>query len=369
MATLVTPRSVLEPKVAAKSLARKKEIPPVSVAVIGYGYWGPNLVRNLAETPGARVVAVADLNEERLDRVRERYPTVRTTTDVTEILTSPTVDAAVIATPVRTHFRLALAALRAGKHVLVEKPIASTSEEAMILIREAEARKLVLMVDHTFVYTGAVTKIRELVASGALGEIYYYDSVRVNLGLFQSDVNVLWDLAVHDLGIIDAVMPQKPVGVSAYGVSHVLGQPENIGYLTLIFPRNQIAHLHVNWLAPVKVRRTLIGCQEKMILYDDLEPSEKIKLYDKGAASLPTDEARHELLVSYRYGDMTAPRLDATEALRTEVLHFIDCINTGAKPLTDGGAGLRVVRILEAAEHSRRTGGGMVQVIPAAEYD
>lgn len=370
MATLVRPRSVLEAKLEAKPLARKKgEIPPVSVGMVGYGYWGPNLVRNLAETPGVRVVAVADLSEERLDRVKERYPAVRTTTDVTEILTSPTVDAVVIATPVRTHFRLAMAALRAGKHVLIEKPISSTSEEAMILIREAEARKLVLMVDHTFVYTGAVTKIRELVASGALGEIYYYDSVRVNLGLFQSDVNVLWDLAVHDLGIIDAVMPQKPVGVSAYAVSHVLGQPENIGYLTLIFPRNQIAHLHVNWLAPVKVRRTLIGCQEKMILYDDLEPSEKIKLYDKGATSLPTDEARHELLVTYRYGDMSAPWLDTTEALRTAVLHFIDCINTGAKPLTDGWAGLRVVRILEAAEHSRRTGGGMVQVIPATEYE
>lgn len=371
MAIAPRPRATSATRDAPKPMVQRKrhqELRPVSVGVVGYGYWGPNLVRNFAEIPGARVVAVADLDPERLDRVRDRYPSVRVTTDATQMINSPDIDAVIVATPVKSHFHLALAALRAGKHVLLEKPIASTSEEAMVLIREAEQRKRVLMVDHTFVYSGAVRKIRELIASGVLGEIYYYDSVRVNLGLFQSDVNVLWDLAVHDLGIIDAVMPEKPVGVSAYGVSHILGQPENIGYLTLVFPRNQIAHLHVNWLAPVKVRRTLIGCREKMVLYDDLEPSEKIKLYDKGAALLPTDEARHELLVSYRYGDMTAPWLDTAEALRTEALHFVDCINTGSSPLTDGWAGLRVVRTLEAAEHSRRTGGGIVRVSPATEY-
>ncbi len=254
----------------------------IGIGVIGYGYWGPNLVRNFAEAPGARLVSVCDARAERLVEARRRYPFVQTTERYQELLTEPSVDAVAIATPVSTHFELAVEALRSDRHVLVEKPLASTSEQATELIDEAARRNRVLMVDHTFVYTGAVRKIRELVAQRALGDIYYYDSVRVNLGLFQHDVNVIWDLAVHDLSIMDFILPGEPVAVSATGISNIPGQPENVAYITLFFADNKIAHLHVNWLAPVKVRRTLIGGSERMIVYDDLEPSEKVKIYDKG---------------------------------------------------------------------------------------
>src|SRR4029453_6883737 len=267
-----------------------------------------------------------------------------------------------IATPVSSHFDLAMAALRAGKHVLVEKPLASNSEQAVQLIDEAATRELVLMVDHTFVYTDAVRKVRELIASGALGEIYYYDAVRVNLGLFQHDVNVIWDLAIHDLSIMDYVLPTKATAVSATGISHIPGQPENVAYITLFFATPQIAHVHVNWLTPVKVRHTLIGGNEKMILYDDLEPSEKVKIYDKGVTLSQRPEAVYEMLVSYRSGDMWAPRLDSTEALQTEAQHFIDCIENNGQPETDGEAGLRLVKIVEAAEKSLRTRGQLVQI-------
>jgi predicted dehydrogenase len=281
-----------------------------------------------------------------------RYPAIKVTTDARELCKDPEIDAIIVVTPVSTHFELAVEALRAGKHVLVEKPLAATSEQALTLIEEAQRRNLVLMVDHTFVYTGAVRKIREIVTSNTLGDIYYYDSVRVNLGLFQSDVNVIWDLAVHDLSIMDYVLPIKPIAVSATGISHIPGKPENVAYMTLFFPNRQIAHLHVNWLAPVKVRRTLIGGSERMIVYDDLEPSEKVKIYDRGVTLFPQSEAAYELLVSYRSGDMRAPRLDVTEGLRTETLHFIDCIENNKRPETDGQAGLRIVRIVEAAEKS-----------------
>lgn len=334
----------------------------IRVGVIGYGYWGPNIVRNFMEVPGATVVVVSDLSSERLDQVRVRYPSIKVTTDARELFTDPEIDAIVVVTPVSTHFELAVAALRAGKHVLVEKPLAATSGQALTLIEEAQRRNLVLMVDHTFVYTGAVRKIREMVASNTLGDIYYYDSVRVNLGLFQSDVNVIWDLAVHDLSIMDYVLPVKPIAVSATGISHIPGKPENVAYMTLFFPNRQIAHLHVNWLAPVKVRRTLIGGSERMIVYDDLEPSEKVKVYDRGVTLFPQSEAAYELLVSYRSGDMRAPRLDVTEGLRTETLHFIDCIENNKRPETDGQGGLRIVRIIEAAEKSLRNRGQLEEI-------
>jgi len=334
----------------------------IRVGVIGYGYWGPNIVRNFMEAPGATVVAVCDERSERLEQVNARYPSVKTTTNPPELFADPEIDAIAVVTPVTTHFDLALQALQADKHVLVEKPLASTSEQALRLIEEARHRNRVLMVDHTFVYTGAVRKIREIVASNTLGEIYYYDSVRVNLGLFQADVNVIWDLAVHDLSIMDYVLPIKPTAVSATGISHINGKPENVAYMTLFFPNRQIAHLHVNWLAPVKVRRTLIGGSEKMIVYDDLEPSEKVKVYDRGVNLFPQSEAAYELLVSYRSGDMHAPRLDATEGLRTEALHFIDCIENGKQPETDGLAGLRIVRIVEAAEKSLRNRGQLEEI-------
>lgn len=334
----------------------------IGIGVIGYGYWGPNLVRNFSEAPGASLVGVSDLRAETLAAASRRYPGARMTTAPSELFSDPAVDAVAIATPVSTHFELAMQALKAGKHVLVEKPLAATSEDAARLVEEAARRKLVLMVDHTFVYTGAVRKIREMVVEGALGDIFYYDSVRVNLGLFQHDVNVIWDLAVHDLSIMDFVLPSSPLAVSATGISHLSGQPENVAYITLFFADTLIAHLHVNWLAPVKFRRTLIGGSKSMIVYDDVEPSEKVKVYDKGVTVSQSPEAVYELLVSYRSGDMRAPKLDQTEGLQTEARHFIDCIENAKPPLTDGDAGLRVVRLLEAAEKSMRARGQLVEL-------
>jgi predicted dehydrogenase len=337
----------------------------IRIGVIGYGYWGPNLVRNFYETPGVEVARVSDLRAERLKLVQSRYPTVEVTENQRELVEDPSIDAVAIATPVSTHYDLALRALQAGKHVFVEKPLAATAEQVRRLLDAAEKARRVLMVDHTFVYTGAVRKIRELVDDGSLGEIYYYDSTRVNLGLFQHDVNVIWDLAVHDLSIMDHVMPAAPVAVSATGLSHVEGSAENVAFLTLFFDGPQIAHLHVNWLAPVKVRRTLIGASKKMIVYDDIEQSEKIKVYDKGITlNRKTDPAEkmYQVLVGYRTGDMLAPNLDMTEALRVEAAHFVDCVQSGKPPISDGQAGLRVVQILEAATESMRQRGRPVEL-------
>jgi predicted dehydrogenase len=284
-------------------------------------------------------------------------------TDAEAIFRDPAVGAVVIVTPVSTHFGFAKRALEAGKHVLVSKPLTASSAEARELIDLAASRRLTLLVDHTFVYTGAVQKIHDLVSSGQIGDVYYYDSVRVNLGLFQHDVSVLWDLAVHDLSILDYVLPARPEAVSAVGMRHVDGEPENIAYLTLFFPGRLIAHIHVNWLAPVKVRRTLIGGSKQMIVYDDLEPSEKIKIYDRGISLTDVSaEGVYNLLVSYRTGDMWAPRLEQTEALRLEIAQFLECITTGRAPVTDGESGLRVVRILEAAHQSMREQGRPVSL-------
>lgn len=332
----------------------------IGIGVIGYGYWGPNLVRNFVENSSAKVVAVADFREERLRSASLRYPGIKVTPVAQELIGDPHIDAVAIATPVSSHYELAMAALRAGKHVLVEKPLTASSDQACRLIDEALRRHLVLMVDHTFVYTGAVRKIRELVTLGELGDIYYYDSIRVNLGLFQHDVNVIWDLAVHDLAIMDYVLLTQPKAVSATGMSHIPGSPENIAYMTLFFEGNLIGHIHVNWLAPVKLRNTLIGGSRKMILYNDLEPSEKIKVYDKGVMVSTNSESLYQILIGYRTGDMWAPRLDHTEALRTEVQHFVDCIRETKRPVTDGESGLRVVRILEAATESMKAAGRLV---------
>ncbi len=336
----------------------------IRVGVVGYGYWGPNLVRNFAECPSAEVVAVSDLHPERLATVAKRYPAIATTTDHRDLLKRSDLDAVVIATPVSTHFEIAQAALDAGKHVLVEKPLAATSDQVRRLMELAARRQRVLLVDHTFVYTGAVRKIRELITGGRIGEIYYYDSARVNLGLFQHDVNVLWDLAVHDLSIMDHLLDQKPVAVSATGISHVPGKPENIAYLTLFFDSTLIAHIHVNWLAPVKLRRTLIGGSREMIVYDDLEPIEKVKVYDKGITvnDNPDAESVYRMLVGYRAGDMWAPNVEGPEALRTEAMHFLDCIGNGAQPVTGGECGLRVVRLLEAATRSMAERGRAVEL-------
>lgn len=337
----------------------------IRVGVVGCGYWGPNLIRNFAESGRTELRVVCDLQAERLAKLRARYPAVRMVTDFEAVASDPELDAVALATPVGTHHPLALRLLRAGKHVLVEKPLAVTAQQVQELIAAAERADRVLMVDHTFVFTGAVRKIKELVSSGALGDIYYYDSVRVNLGLFQHGVNVLWDLAVHDLSIMDHVLGMQPQAVSATGVSHVPGEPENIGYLTVFFDGGLLAHVHVNWLSPVKVRRTLIGGSRKMILFDDLEPSEKVKVYDRGITVDRDREQIYNLLISYRMGDMWAPQLDTTEALRSVVAHFADCIERGSRPVTDGAAGLRVVRILEAAAASMRGRGQPVE-LPAA---
>jgi predicted dehydrogenase len=334
----------------------------IGVGVIGYGYWGPNLVRNFNEALCSRVVAVCDLSSQRLAQVQRRYPTVKTTTDYRELLSDPAIDAIAVATPVSTHFDLAMQVLRAGKHVLVEKPLTTTVEQGERLLEQAARGKRVLMVDHTFVYTGAVRKIRELVTGGQVGKLYYYDSVRVNLGLFQHDVNVLWDLAVHDLSIMDYVLNARPEAVAATGIAHVPGQPKDVAYLTCVFGSNLMAHFHVNWLAPVKIRRTLIGGDQRMIVYDDLEPSEKVKIYDKGIILNNEPEGRYQLLISYRSGDMHAPQLDTLEALRTEALHFVECIEQDRQPLTDGQAGLRVVQILEAANQSLANCGRPVEL-------
>jgi predicted dehydrogenase len=336
----------------------------IGIGVIGYGYWGPNLVRNFAESQRTRVVAVGDLRSQRLDLVRGRYPAVRTTTDFREVINDPAVDAVAIATPVSTHFELGMAALEAGKHLMVEKPLTGSADEAARLIELAARKNRVLFVGHTFIYTGAVRKIRELVDNDTIGDIYYYDSVRVNLGLFQHDINVIWDLAVHDLAIMDFILGKEPVAVSATGVSHVPGKPEDIAYVTVFFEDRLIGHVHVSWLAPVKVRRTLVGGSRKMIVYDDLEPSEKIKVYDKGITLSESPDAAYQMRVGYRAGDMWAPQIDISEALGRMVGHFAECIDAGAAPMTDGQAGLRVVRILEAATRSMAERGRVVELQP-----
>jgi predicted dehydrogenase len=334
----------------------------IGIGVIGYGYWGPNLVRNFSELSECRVVSVSDLRPERLAQVQARYPTIKTTNDAQELLKDSKIDAIVIATPVSTHFELAMQALHAGKHVLVEKPLTATAEQGERLVEEALRCQRVLMVDHTFVYTGAVRKIKELLSEQKLGQLYYYDSVRVNLGLFQHDVSVLWDLAVHDLSIMDYLLDHQPCAVSAVGVAHVPGQPKDVAYVNCFFNSHLIAHFHVNWLAPVKIRRTLIGGDRQMIVYDDLEPSERIKVYNKGITLNNGPEGIYQLLVGYRTGDMWAPQLDQTEAIRLEAEHFIECIERNKEPLTSGRVGLRVVRILEAATHSMTQRGRPVEL-------
>lgn len=334
----------------------------IGIGVIGYGYWGPNLVRNFSQVPDARVLAVCDQRLERRAQVERVYPSIKTYADVGEMLRNPAIDAVAIATPVSSHFPLALAALQAGKHIFVEKPFTATAEEAERLLEEGEKRRLTVMVDHTFIYTSAVRKIKEMLDDGSLGDLYYYDSVRVNLGLFQHDVNVLWDLAVHDLSIMDYLIGRSPTMIAATGMAHVSGRPENMAYLTCFFSNNLIAHFHVNWMAPVKLRKTLIGGSEKMIVYDDIEMSEKIKVYDKGIIVSEADDAIYQRHVGYRTGDMWAPRLDNIEALKIESEHFVECVQTGQQPLSSGQSGLRVVRILEAASRSMANHGQPVQI-------
>jgi predicted dehydrogenase len=322
----------------------------LKLGVIGYGYWGPNVARNFSAHPDCHVAAISDKNPKALGQALSRHPSARVTSDPADVMESPDIDAVAIVTPISTHYDLARKALANGKHVFVEKPFTATSDEAEELIELADRKNLQIMVDHTFLFTGAVRKIKELVDGGVLGPLYYYDSTRVNLGLFQHDVNVIWDLAPHDVSIMDHLIGVEPELVVATGGAHLNGFAD-MAYVTLYFPNNVIAHLNVNWLSPVKVRTTLIGGQRKMLVWNDLEPAEKIKVYDKGVEAI-SEEGRHRLLVSYRSGDMWAPRVEEGEALQREARYFLDCIASRARPFNDGKAGLRVVRILEAADES-----------------
>jgi predicted dehydrogenase len=334
----------------------------LGVGVVGYGYWGPNLVRNFSASAAAKIVAVSDRESSRLASLARLHPDVTGTTRYEDLLENPAIDAIAVATPAHSHYDLALAALKAGKHVLVEKPLAPTADQVRRLIDEADRRGLTLMVDHTFLYTPSVRKISELVQRGELGEVYYYDSTRVSLGLFQSDVSVIWDLAVHDLSIIDHIIDEQPVAVSATGSRHVAGSPENMAHITLFFDSPCVAHINVNWLSPVKVRKTLIGGSKKMIVYDDMEPTEKIKIYDKGVTIDGSAEKAHQLRIGYRAGDMWAPHISPKEALQSEVEHFVDCVRNGASPLCDGLSGLRVIEVLEAASRSVARQGAPVAI-------
>jgi predicted dehydrogenase len=322
----------------------------IKLGVIGYGYWGPNVVRNFALQPDCRVVTICDKNPKAMGQVLGRHPSVQVTTNPEELLRSPEIDAVAIVTPVSTHYALARKALENGKHVFVEKPLTATSAEAEDLIELADRKNLQVMVDHTFLFTGAVRKLKELIDGGVLGPLYYYDSTRVNLGLFQHDVNVIWDLAPHDLSIMDYLIGVEPELVVATGGAH-LDDMEDVAYITLYFPGKIIAHINVNWLSPVKVRTTLIGGERKMVVWNDLETTEKIKVYDKGV-KVGSEQGVYQLLVSYRSGDMWAPRVEDAEALKLEARYFLDCVMSGQRPFNDGRAGLRVVRILEAATES-----------------
>lgn len=337
----------------------------VKVGVIGCGYWGPNLLRNLAENESAELRWICDLDSRRMAAMGRRYPAAQLTADSNLLLADPALDAVVIATPVGTHFSFAQAALAAGKHVLVEKPLTTSVAEAEQLVALAERQGLTLMVDHTFVYTGAVRKIREMVTSGELGDLLYFDATRINLGLFQDDINVVWDLAPHDLSIMDFVIARQPQAVTATGSCHIKKGIENIAYVMLHFPDEFIAHFHFNWLSPVKIRHTLIAGSRKMVVYDDIEPTEKVRVYDSGVTATQKEdqldrEAAYRTLVSYRTGDVWVPKLDTTEALRYVCEEFLAAITEKRAPLTDGHAGLRVVRLLDAAQRSINQGGSPI---------
>ncbi len=336
----------------------------IKFGVIGYGYWGPNVVRNLAQLDGSQVVVVCDKSPASQKRIQKAFPNTRVTANASEVMTSNDVDAVAIVTPVWTHYELTKAALEHGKHVFVEKPFTSNTEQAEELIELAARKHLQIMVDHTFLFTGAVRKIDKLVSDGTLGKIFYYDSMRVNLGLFQHDVNVIWDLAPHDLSIIDHLIEETPEAISATGQSH-LNQHEDVAYITIYFPDKIIAHINVNWLSPVKVRTTLIGGEKKMLVWNDLEADEKIKIYDKGV-DISSQEGLYNLLVNYRSGDMWSPQIEQVEALKLEMTYFLECIEKNKTPMNDGHAGLRIVRMLEAANRSVAKRG---EVMPLYEME
>ena len=326
--------------------------------VIGYGYWGPNIVRNLRNLEGCQVVGICDQSPGARKRIQAAHPGVPVYSDSKELIGSPEADAIAVITPVWTHYELAKAGLENGKHIFVEKPFTSKTSQAEELINLAEQKNLRIMVDHTFLFTGAVRKIRQLLKEGTLGKLYYYDSTRVNLGLFQHDCNVIWDLAPHDLSIMNDLLNKDAEAIVATGQTHLNGY-EDIAFITAYFPDKMIAHINVNWLSPVKVRTTLIGGEKKMLVWNDLEADEKLKIYDKGV-DVKSQEGLYNLLVSYRSGDMWAPQVEQVEALRVELSYFADCIRKNDKPFNDGCAGRKVVQMLEAADESLAKRGALV---------
>jgi predicted dehydrogenase len=340
------------------SLTENRDNDLIRFGVIGYGYWGPNIVRNLKLLEKSRVQAICDLDANARQRAQKAYRDMTVIADPNELICSPEIDAIAVVTPVWTHYKLAKAALENGKHVFVEKPFTSSTREAEDLIELAAQKNLKIMVDHTFLFTGAVRKIRQLLDEEALGKLYYYDSTRVNLGLFQKDANVVWDLAPHDLSIMDYLIRKRPEAIVATGQSHLNGH-EDVAYLTLYFPDKVIAHINVNWLSPVKLRMTLIGGEKKMLVWNDQATDEQVKVYDKGV-SVTTLEGVYNALVNYRTGDMWAPRLERAEALTRELEYFIECIQKNETPINDGHAGLRVVKMLEASTESLRHRGSLV---------
>ncbi len=341
----------------------------INIGIIGYGYWGPNVARNFHAAAGANLTAVSDISEKRLALAQNQYPFIKGLKNSTDLIRSADVDAVAIVTPVFAHYEMAKEALLAGKHIFVEKPFTSTSAQAKELIDLAAKKGLKIMVDHTFLFTGAVKKIKEVIDSGELGKLLFYDSVRVNLGLFQPDINVIWDLAPHDLSIMAHLIDKKPAALSAHGSVHFEGKYEDIAYVSIEFESNGfIAHFHVNWLSPVKIRQTLISGDKKMLVWDDLNPEEKVKIYDRGVDVKNANGGKngkngiHELLVSYRSGDVHIPRLEGTEALKAEAQYFVQCIEKNQEPFNNGQAGLQVVRLLEAADESLKNGGKKIEL-------
>lgn len=330
----------------------------MNFGVIGFGYWAPNVVRNLVSLEDSHVIAIADVSPTARLRAQKAYPGITVTPNASDVMSSVEIDAVAVVTPVWTHYELVKAALESGKHVFVEKPFTSNAAQGEELINLAQQKNLKIMVDHTFLFTGAIKKISQLLDEGTLGNLYYYDSTRVNLGLFQHDVNVLWDLAPHDLSIMDYLIKASPEAIVATGQNH-LNEHEDIAFMTLYFPQNVIAHINVNWLSPVKVRTTLIGGEKRMLVWNDLEADEKVKVYDKGV-DITSREGVYELLVHYRTGDMWSPQLEQVEALRQELAYFVDCVSNGQEPFNDGCAGLRVVKMLEAASKSIGKRGSLV---------
>jgi len=332
----------------------------IRVGVIGYGYWGPVVARNFHSADGCELAVVCDKDPATLARAKRSFPGIQVTSDVQDVVCSTEIDAVAVITPVWTHFEFAKAALANGKHVFVEKPFTSTAAQAEELIELALRKKLQIMVDHTFLFTGAVRKIRQLIEEGTLGKLYYYDSTRVNLGLFQHDVNVIWDLAPHDLAIMNYLLDAQPEAVAATGQCHFNGL-EEMAYITVYFKEKMLAHINVNWLSPVKVRTTLIGGEKKMVVWNDLEADEKVKVYDKGV-NITNGQGVYELLVSYRSGDVWIPKVEQTEALKREVTYFTECICKNETPFNDGLAGLQVVRLLESAAESLKQRGRPVEL-------